>query len=161
EPEEVRVERGEDEERRDERSDDDQRNGQNSSGGLRRGRCRRRGRGHPPILCATGYARAGCQCAVAVHAGSAAVSPSAAITSSASSDSCRDDVLMTCSPSGMWPTTSSKFVDGARTYVAPASRAPYSFCRMPPMGPTSPVASMVPVPAIAWLPVSSPGVSVT
>ena len=46
---------------------------------------------------------------------------------------------------------------GARNQSAPASRAPHSFCRMPPIGPTVPSAVIVPVPATVSPPLSSPG----
>ncbi len=54
----------------------------------------------------------------------------------------------TVSPSGMCPTASSQFSSGMTNRVAPASRAPASFCRMPPIGPTVPSGSIVPVPAM-------------
>ena len=48
----------------------------------------------------------------------------------------------------MWPTTSSQFARGEEP-VGPAPSAPHIFCRMPPIGPTSPAPMIVPVPAIA------------
>ena len=50
-------------------------------------------------------------------------------------------------PVGDRPRTSSQLSAGARNHVAPASRAPTSFCWMPPIGPTVPASSIVPVPA--------------
>ena len=61
-------------------------------------------------------------------------------------------------PSGTWPTTSEQLSAGARKKSAPSVRAPTSFCRMPPIGPTEPVSSIVPVPATSLPPVSAPGV---
>ncbi len=45
--------------------------------------------------------------------------------------------------------------------MAPADRAAYSFCWIPPIGPTLPLPSMVPVPAIRRPPVMSSGVSLS
>ncbi len=64
-------------------------------------------------------------------------------------------------PSGTCPTTSSQFAAGARNHAAPEFRAPTSFCWIPPMGPTTPAESMVPVPATRIPPVIAPGVSLS
>ena len=71
------------------------------------------------------------------------------------------ETLTTLSPSGTCPTTSLQFEAGARNQRAPPSRAPYSFCWMPPIGPTAPSPAMVPVPAILAPPVRAPGVSLS
>ena len=45
--------------------------------------------------------------------------------------------------------------------MAPASFAPYIFCRMPPIGPTVPEESIVPVPATCSPPLRSPSLRVS
>ncbi len=55
---------------------------------------------------------------------------------------------VTVRPSGMCPAASVQCSAGIRNKVAPAARAPASFCRMPPIGPTVPSGSIVPVPAM-------------
>lgn len=51
---------------------------------------------------------------------------------------------------------------GGEEHRRAASRAPNSFCRMPPIGPTVPAASIVPaLPATSRPPLSSPGVSMS
>lgn len=61
-------------------------------------------------------------------------------------------------PSGMSEAAAAQFSSGVRKYRAPASRAPTSFMPMPPIGPTFPLSSIVPVPATNLPPVRSPGV---
>jgi hypothetical protein len=80
------------------------------------------------------------------------------MSSTASRPSSKVATRTTRSPSGTLPTTSEQLSAGARKKSAPALRAPTSFCRMPPIGPTVPSSAIVPVPAIRRPPVSSPGV---
>ncbi len=66
-----------------------------------------------------------------------------------------------CRPSGAVAAASAQFSSGTRNTVAPASRAARILNGMPPMGETSPVASIAPVPATNRPPVSSPGESLS
>jgi hypothetical protein len=50
---------------------------------------------------------------------------------------------------------------GEKNTVAPLCRAPIIFWVIPPIAPTLPVASIVPVPAMYRPPVSDPGVSLS
>ena len=64
-------------------------------------------------------------------------------------------------PAGAVAAASAQFSSGTRNTVAPASRAARILNGMPPMGETSPVASIAPVPATNRPPVSSPGESLS
>ena len=65
------------------------------------------------------------------------------------------------SPSGTSAAAAAQFSAGVRKYSAPAWRAPMVFIWMPPIGPTLPASSMVPVPATNLPPVRSSGVSLS
>ena len=65
------------------------------------------------------------------------------------------------SPAGTAPLVSVQFAAGVRNQVAPAARAPAIFCWMPPIGETSPLAEISPVPAMNFPPVRLPGVSLS
>lgn len=60
-------------------------------------------------------------------------------------------------PSGTRPATSKQFDAGARNHVAPSRLAPSIFSSMPPILPTLPSLSMVPVPAMVLPPLSLAG----
>jgi hypothetical protein len=64
-------------------------------------------------------------------------------------------------PSGMSEAADAQFSAGVRKYSAPAFRAPTVFIPMPPIGPTLPFSSIVPVPATNLPPVRSPGVTLS
>ena len=62
---------------------------------------------------------------------------------------------------GSTPPTPSQLSAGTKKSSAPASRAAAIFCWMPPIGPTSPLGVMVPVPAMSAPSVIDPGVRVS
>ena len=80
-----------------------------------------------------------------------AIALSAAIPSRSVATSAR------VSPGTGLRSASAQLPAGTRNYVAPAARAPPSFCGIPPIGPTAPASSMVPVPAMMRSPVRSAG----
>ena len=69
--------------------------------------------------------------------------------------------LTRVSPSGVSLAAAAQLSAGVRKYWAPLSRAPTVFISMPPIGPTLPSSSIVPVPATNLPPVRSPGVSLS
>src|SRR5690606_23623196 len=77
--------------------------------------------------------------------GRSAVRPSVT-ASSAVTASATVSTATTSRPSGTAPATSSQFSTGARNQAAPSRAAPAIFCLIPPIGPTSPARSTVPVP---------------
>ncbi len=69
--------------------------------------------------------------------------------------------LTSVSPPGVSLAAAAQLSLGVRKYWAPMLRAPTVFISMPPIGPTLPASSMVPVPATNLPPVRLPGVSLS
>src|SRR5262249_12153006 len=94
-----------------------------------------------------------------LHAGTSPVPELSAC--SAPTASCRVATFTSWMPPTSESSAAAQFGAGTRKTVAPSERAPAIFCWMPPIAPTVPVASIVPVPATCRPPSSSPGVSLS